>query len=113
MATVRSPGKPFLKSDQLPADRIRPLSDRVAVRPDEPEKVSSGGIHIPEEYQEERRTGTVEAVGLGKLDPKDGSRTPLDLKEGDCVVFRRFAGSKFDDFGLVILTQDEILGVIE
>ncbi len=94
---------------------IRPLHDRiVAKRIESAEETSRGGIIIPDTAKEKPQEAEIVAVGPGKLDKK-GNRTPMDVKEGDRVLIGKYSGSeiKIDDQDLVILREDEILGVIE
>ena len=93
---------------------IRPLHDRVLIkRIEEPEQVR-GGIVIPDTAKEKPQQGEVIAVGDGKYD-KDGKRIPLDVKPGDRVLFGKYSGTevKIDDEELLILREDEILGIVE
>jgi chaperonin GroES len=92
---------------------IQPLQDRVLVkRIDEGEQVR-GGIIIPDTAKEKPQEGEVIAAGLGKY-REDGSRQPLDVRPGDRVLFGKYGGSeiKVDGEDLLIMREDEILGVI-
>jgi chaperonin GroES len=92
---------------------IQPLHDRVIVkRIDEGEQVR-GGIIIPDTAKEKPQEGEVIAVGLGKY-REDGSRQSLDVRAGDRVLFGKYGGSeiKVDGEDLLIMREDEILGVI-
>jgi chaperonin GroES len=92
---------------------IQPLHDRVIVkRIDEGEQVR-GGIIIPDSAKEKPQEGEVIAVGEG-LYRKDGSRQALDVKKGDHVLFGKYASSeiKIDGEELLIMREDEILGII-
>ena len=93
--------------------KIQPLHDRVIVkRIDEGEQVR-GGIIIPDTAKEKPQEGEVIAAGLGKY-REDGSRQPLDVSAGDRVLFGKYGGSeiKVDGEDLLIMREDEILGVI-
>ena len=93
--------------------KIQPLHDRVIVkRIDEGEQVR-GGIIIPDTAKEKPQEGEVIAAGLGKY-REDGSRQPLDVHAGDRVLFGKYGGSeiKVDGEDLLIMREDEILGVI-
>lgn len=93
---------------------IRPLLDRVIVkRIDEGEQVR-GGIIIPDSAKEKPQEGEVLAAGLGKY-REDGTRQTLDVKTGDRVLFGKYSSSeiKIDGEELLIMREDEILGVIE
>ncbi len=92
---------------------IQPLHDRVIVkRIDEGEQVR-GGIIIPDTAKEKPQEGEAIAAGLGKY-REDGSRQSLDVSAGDRVLFGKYGGSeiKIDDEELLIMREDEILGVI-
>jgi chaperonin GroES len=92
---------------------IQPLHDRVIVkRIDEGEQVR-GGIIIPDSAKEKPQEGEVIAAGLGKY-KEDGSRQALDVKAGDRVLFGKYGGSeiKIDGEDLLMMREDEILGVI-
>jgi chaperonin GroES len=92
---------------------IQPLHDRVIVkRIDEGEQVR-GGIIIPDSAKEKPQEGEVIAAGLGKY-KEDGSRQALDVRAGDRVLFGKYGGSeiKVDGEDLLIMREDEILGVI-
>jgi len=93
---------------------IQPLHDRVIVkRIDEGEQVR-GGIIIPDTAKEKPQEGEVIAAGEGKY-RKDGSRQALDVKAGDRVLFGKYTSAeiKVDDEELLIMREDEILGIIE
>lgn len=94
--------------------KIRPLNDRVLVLRLEEEAKTSGGIIIPDTAKEKPQQGKVIGVGPGKAD-KDGKRTPLQVKEGDRVLFSKYAGTetKLDGVDHIIMREDDILGVIE
>ena len=92
---------------------IQPLHDRVIVkRIDEGEQVR-GGIIIPDSAKEKPQEGEVIAAGLGKY-KEDGSRQALDVKAGDRVLFGKYSSSeiKVDGEELLIMREDEILGII-
>ncbi len=95
--------------------KIRPLNDRVIVkRLDSEEQKSAGGIIIPDTAKEKPQEGKIIAVGPGKRDD-DGKRMKPDLKEGDRVLFGKYAGSevKIDGVEYLIMREDDILGVLE
>ncbi len=93
---------------------MRPLQDRVLIRPSEPETKTSGGIIIPETAQEKPVEGDVIAVGPGSRDEK-GARHALDLKTGDRVLFGKWSGSeiKLEGENFMIVKESDVLGVIE
>lgn len=93
---------------------LRPLHDRVVVRRKEEERTSAGGILIPDTAAEKPIEGEVVAVGNGKLlDSGDVRR--LDVKVGDRVLFGKYAGTevKLDGDKLLVMREDDIMGVIE
>ena len=97
------------------AVKIRPLHDKIIVRRDEAEGKTESGIYLPESSKERPKTGTVEAVGDGKLNPETGHRTPLTVKAGDKIIFSSYAGTevKLDGDELLIMSEDEVLAVID
>ena len=93
---------------------IKPLQDRVIIKRIEEGEQIRGGIIIPDSAKEKPQEGEVIAVGEGKkLD--NGERVPLDIKEGDRVLFGKYAGTeiKLDGDEYLIMREDDILGVIE
>ena len=97
------------------ATKIKPLHDRVIVRRlDETSNQTAGGLYIPDTAKEKPQEGEVVAAGAGKY-KEDGSRQALDVKAGDRVLFGKYSGSeiKIDGEELLIMREDEILGIIE
>lgn len=92
---------------------VRPLQDRILVRRVEEVQKTKGGIIIPDSAKERPLEGNVVAVGSGKRD--DGKIIPLAVKQGDRVLFTKYAGSeiKVDGVEHVILREEEILGIVE
>ena len=93
---------------------LRPLHDRVIVERLEEEKVSSGGIVIPDAAKEKPIQGKVLAVGNGKI-LDDGKVRPMAVKVGDKVLFGKYAGTetKIDGKEVLVLREDDIVAVIE
>jgi len=93
--------------------KIRPLHDRVLVQRIEQEEQVRGGIIIPDTAKEKPQEAKVVAVGPGKM-TDDGSRTPMDVKEGDKVLIGKYSGNeiKLDGEDFVIIREDEILAVV-
>jgi len=93
---------------------IRPLQDRVVVRRNEEEATSAGGIILADSAKEKPSQGAVVAVGNGKK-LENGSVQPMDVKEGDTVLFGKYAGSevKIDGEELIVMKEDEIVGIID
>jgi len=96
------------------ATNIRPLHDRVIVKRIEEGEQIRGGIIIPDTAKEKPQEGKVVAAGEGKY-KEDGTRQPLDVKQGDRVLFGKYSGSeiKIDGEELLIMREDEILGILE
>jgi chaperonin GroES len=92
---------------------IKPLHDRVIVKRIEEGEQVRGGIIIPDSAKEKPQEGEVIAVGLGKY-KEDGTRQALDVKAGDRVLFGKYSSSeiKIDGEELLIMREDEILGII-
>jgi chaperonin GroES len=93
---------------------IRPLHDRVIVKRLEEEKMSAGGIVIPDSATEKPIQGEVIAIGNGKL-LDNGELRALDLKKGDKVLFGKYSGTEVKVSGdeYLVLREDDIMGVIE
>jgi chaperonin GroES len=93
---------------------LRPLFDRIVVERIESETKSKGGLFLPESAAEKPTQGVVLAVGTGRISD-DGDIRPLIVKEGDRVLFGRYAGTeiKIDGKERLVLREDEIYGVIE
>lgn len=89
---------------------LKPLADRVVVRPLTEEEVSAGGIILPDTAKEKPQRGEVVEVGPGRLDDK-GKRVALEVEPGDKVVYAKYAGSeiKQGDEELLILRESDIL----
>ena len=90
---------------------LKPLGNRVVVKPDEEdEQLSSGGIYIPDTAKEKPQDGEVVAVGPGRL-TDDGNRVPLEVQVGDTVVYSKYAGTEYKqgDVEYLVLREDDIL----
>ncbi|MDR0966403.1 MAG: co-chaperone GroES [Myxococcales bacterium] len=94
--------------------KIRPLQDRVIVKRVQEEEKTKGGIIIPDSAKEKPLEGIIVAAGKGKV-MEDGKVRPLDLKEGDRVLFGKYSGTeiKIDGEEHLILREEDVLGVIE
>ena len=92
---------------------FRPLHDRVLVRRLEAEEKTAGGIIIPDSAQEKPSEGQIVAVGSGARSD-DGTVTPLDVKEGDRVLFGKWGGTevKIDGEDLLIMKESDIMGIM-
>jgi chaperonin GroES len=93
---------------------LRPLHDRVVIRRREEERTSAGGILIPDSATEKPIQGDVVAVGKGKI-LDNGDVRALDVKVGDRVLFGKYSGTevKVGDEKLLVMREDDIMGVIE
>jgi chaperonin GroES len=94
--------------------KFRPLHDRVVVRRIDAEEKTAGGIIIPDTAKEKPQQGEVLAVGPGKRDDA-GKLVPLDVKAGDQILFGKWSGTevKIDGEDLLIMKEDDIMGVVE
>jgi chaperonin GroES len=94
--------------------KVRPLYDRILVRRVAEEEKTKGGIIIPDSAKEKPSEGEVVAVGSGKVNEK-GELRPLEVKQGDRILFGKYSGNEIKVGGdeLIILREDEVLGVIE
>lgn len=93
---------------------IKPLGDKVVVKPAKAEEKTESGIILPGSAQEKPHQGTVIAVGPGARDEK-GNHIPLDVKEGDRVIYGKFGGVdlKYDNEEYVVLSEKDILVVLD
>jgi chaperonin GroES len=93
---------------------LRPLHDHVIVKRMEEERMSAGGIVIPDSAAEKPVRGEVLAVGNGKI-LESGEKRPLDVKAGDKVLFGKYAGTevKVDGEELLVMREEDIMAVIE
>ena len=94
--------------------KIRPLHDRVVVRRVEDERTSPGGIVIPDSAAEKPMQGEIVAAGNGKI-MENGDVRPLDVKAGDRILFGKYSGTevKVDGEDLLVMREDDIMGVVE
>ena len=95
--------------------KLKPLGSRVVVKALEREEMTKSGIVLPDTAKEKPQEGKVLSVGPGDRHPDTGQRIPVDLKEGDRVLFQKYAGTEFklDDEELLILSEKDILGLVE
>jgi chaperonin GroES len=94
--------------------KLKPLADRLVVEPTEREDVTASGIYVPETAKEKPQEGKVIAVGPGRRD-EDGERIPMDVAEGDRVLYARYGGVeiKLEDKKYLILKESDILAILE
>ena len=93
---------------------IRPLEDRILVRPEEAEETTASGIVIPDTAKEKPQEGTVLAVGPGKRSDQSGEIIPVDVKEGDRVIYSKYGGTDVTLEGedLLILSARDVLAIV-
>ncbi|WP_316668133.1 co-chaperone GroES [uncultured Propionibacterium sp.] len=96
------------------ATTIKPLEDRVLVLPLEAETTTASGLVIPDTAKEKPQEGRVIAAGPGRVDDK-GARVPMDVSEGDVVIFSKYGGTevKYDGEDYLLLNARDILAVVE
>ena len=95
--------------------KFRPLHDRIVVRRLEGEDKTKGGIIIPDTAKEKPQKGKVLAVGDGKVNEDTGKRTPLDVSEGDEVLYSKYGGTeiKVDGEELLVLRESDVLAKVQ
>ena len=94
--------------------KVRPLGDRIVIRRFEADEKTAGGIILPDSAKNKPQKGKVLSVGPGKL-LKDGSRKPLQIKEGDVVLFTNWAGDEFKQAqgeNILLMREEDVLAVI-
>ena len=93
---------------------IKPLEDRIVVKPLEAEQVTASGLVIPDTAKEKPQEGKVLAVGPGRFDDK-GARVPVDVKVGDVVLYSKYGGTevKYSGEEYLVLSARDVLAVIE
>lgn len=96
------------------ATKLKPLGDRLVVKPSAREEMTKSGIVLPDTVKERPQEGTVLAVGPGRI-LDDGSREAIDVAVGQKILFQKYAGTEFklNEEELLILSQKDILAVIE
>jgi len=96
------------------AVNLKPLADRLVVKPLEQEETTPGGIVLPETAKEKPQEGEVLAVGPGRMG-EDNKRIPMDVKVGDIVLFAKYAGTevKMKDEKYLILKESDVLAIVQ
>ena len=96
------------------ATKLRPLGDRVVIQPTPREEMTKSGIVLPDTAKEKPQEGKIIAAGPGRLND-EGKREPMDVKEGDTVLYAKYAGTEFKVEGeeLLIVSQKDILAIVE
>ena len=95
--------------------KIRPLGDRIVVKPLEEEQRTKSGIVLPDTAKEKPQQGKVLAVGKGAFIENSKERRPMDLKEGDTLIFSKYSGTevKLEGDEVLILSERDILAIVE
>jgi chaperonin GroES len=106
----------FVDSREWWVMKIRPLGDRIVIRRFQEEEKTTGGILLPDSAKKKPQKGKVLAVGPGKL-VKDGTRRPLQVKEGDVVLFTSWAGDEFREGmkpeQVLLMREEDVLAVLD
>src|SRR3954453_22482817 len=94
---------------------LKPLDDRIVVRPSEAEETTVSGIVIPDTAKEKPQQGEVLAVGPGRRSEQTGDIIPLDVKVGDVVVYSKYGGTEIpiDGEDLLLLTARDVLAIVQ
>ena len=103
-----------MASANVSSKKLKPLGDRVVIQPSPREDVTKSGILLPDTAKEKPQEGTILAAGPGKI-LEDGKREAMDVKEGDRVLYSKYAGTEFkvDGEELLIVSQKDILAIVE
>jgi chaperonin GroES len=98
----------------VPMPNLRPLGDRVVIRPTPREEMTKSGIVLPDTAAEKPQEGSIVAAGPGRLND-EGRREPMDVRVGDKVLYAKYAGTEFkiDDTEYLIVSQKDVLAVVE
>lgn len=93
---------------------LKPLDDRIVVKPNEAEKTTASGLVIPDTAKEKPQEGTVVAVGPGRWSDDNAKYTPLDIKVGDVVLYSKYGGTEIAHKGddLLILSSRDVLAIV-
>ena len=93
--------------------KLKPLGDRVIVKPKEPEEVTKGGIILPDTAQEKPMEGEITAIGAGRI-ADDGKLIKMELKVGDKVLYGKYSGTeiKIDDQEYLIMRESDVYAII-
>ena len=92
---------------------LRPLGDRVVVKPVEREERTKSGIVLPDTAKEKPQEGIVEAVGTGRL-LDNGTKVPMELQVGDKILYAKYAGNEFkvEEIEYLIISEKDVLAVV-
>jgi len=94
--------------------KLKPLGDRVVIKPSAREEGTKSGILLPDTAKEKPQEGTIIAAGPGKIGD-DGKREPMDVKAGDVVLYSKYAGTEFkvDGEDLLVISSKDLLAIVE
>ena len=95
--------------------KVKPLGDRIVIRRSESQEKTAGGILLPDSAKNKPQKGKVLAVGPGRM-LKDGTRRPMDVKEGDTVLFTTWAGDEFKENrtdNILLMREEDVLAVLD
>jgi len=95
--------------------KVRPLGDKILVKRSEARSKTDSGIYLPESAKDKPKEGKVIALGNGNLNKETGEYLPFTVKKGDEVIFTSYSGTeiKIDDEDFLIMTEDDVLGIID
>jgi chaperonin GroES len=95
--------------------KLKPLGDRLIVKAIEEEETTASGIVLPDTAKEKPTKGKVVAVGDGKINEDTGKRTPLDVAEGDTVLYSKYGGTEipFEGEDLLVLRESDVLAKLQ
>jgi chaperonin GroES len=95
--------------------KLKPLGDKIIVKREEAQSKTESGIYLPESAKDKPKQGKVVATGTGILKRDTGEYLPFTVKKGDTVIFTSYSGTevKIDGEELLIMTEDDILGIVE
>ncbi len=93
--------------------KIKPLADRVVVKPLEAEEKTKGGLYVPDTAKEKPQQGEVVAVGPGRVSD-DGKKVPMEVKIGDRILYGKYSGTevRYDDIDYLIMRESDIFAII-
>jgi len=93
--------------------KVKPLGDRLLIRPEDREATTASGLVLPDTAKEKPQEGTVIAAGSGRV-TEDGKTIPLEINEGDKVLYAKYAGTelRLDDEDLLIVSERDVLAII-
>ena len=93
---------------------LQPLEDRIVVRPSDSESTTASGLVIPDTAKEKPQQGDVLAVGPGRRSEQTGELVPMDVAEGDTVVYSKYGGTeiKFDGDDFLLMREDDVLAIV-